>query len=183
MRSEPSPDFLTVELGRILNAAEPQQRAERQSQRCAGSDRRIGPKNERGSFSQIAVTHSLAMELMGRTKRATLTGNLNRRGAWPSNCCERSFCKWRCWQPCAAAASRLSKSSTSTSIRAGKPSSGTSPTAQGRGVGGARKMHTEPIPLAIHLAPRCGARTRIGTLCRQPATAKGALPNARRCEG
>ena len=40
---------------------------------------------------------------------------------------------------------------------------------------GAQGMDTEPKQrrLPMHLSPRCGARTRSGSLCRSPATGKG----------
>jgi len=72
-----SADFLTGELGRIMNAvgATGEGGEVRVNAALAVLDG-IKPKNEIEAMlaSQIAVTHALAMELMGRTKRATDPG-------------------------------------------------------------------------------------------------------------
>ncbi len=79
-----------------------------------------------------------------------------------------------CWKrsiAIAARASRRSRSSTSTSMKAGKPSSATS---RPRGVGSHRNQRINPMQLPMHQAPRCGARTRRGSPCQSPA-----MPNGR----
>ena len=48
-----------------------------------------------------------------------------------------------------------------------------------RGVGGMKNLRNNPVQgrltrgLAMHLSPRCGARTRNGTPCRSPAMENG----------
>ena len=72
-----SADFLTTELGRIMNAVgSTGEDGEAKVNAVLAVLDGIKPKNEIEAMlaSQIAVTHALAMELMGRTKRATDPG-------------------------------------------------------------------------------------------------------------
>ena len=85
-----------------------------------------------------------------------------------------------CWKPStgiAARGSRRSRSSTSTSTKADKPSSGMS---KPRGVGSHRNQRINPMQLPIHQAPRCGARTRAREPVPVAGDAERPMPDARR---
>ena len=135
----------------------------------------IAPRDELEGMigAQLIACHNASME---RYRRAML-GEQSLAGA-------RTFLRRtgfrepmpRCWKRSivtAAKASRRLLWSTSTSIRAAKPSSAQS---RARGEGIARNQRINPMQSKspMHLSPRCGARTRSASRCQSPA-----MPNGR----
>ena len=127
-----------------------------------GHDRRATRRLPQRLDGMLSARHDRRADIRGAARRISIRRTSSR---GPTR---------HCWKPSTgivARGSRRSRSSTSTFMRAARPSSGTS---RPRGVGSHRNQRINPMQLPIHQAPRCGARTRRGSPCQSPA-----MPNGR----
>jgi hypothetical protein len=184
-----SMDFVTAELERLSNYHPPGGKSDAQHQRALNAAIAVidgtRPENEAAAMlaSQMAVTHALAMDMLGRAKRAALIPQADSAGSLAVKLL-------RTYSMQAEALAKLKRGGEQT-VRVehvhvypgGQAIVGAVSNRRGEG-GESMKKRDKPMervtcePLPLRLAPRCLARTRAATPCQ-----KAAATGKKRCPG